>query len=254
MESHPAYTVAPPDVLLIDVIRAVPRGPYRLEPLEALQIAVTGTLPNQPIAGTFMISPEGTINLGFNYGSVRIGGMTLEEAEVAVRSHLNKILKGPMVTLGLIQFRNIQQIAGQHLVRPDGTISLGRYGSVYVAGFTLGQIKCELEHCLAAYLVNPQVSVDILSYNSKKHCPRTPPAALVKLQPPMVVAGMPTEAPGAPPKSMSPAPTPMGTPPMGTPPMAPIPPIDQIETLPRPTAPVQGPVIPGMTRLDVRNQ
>ena len=46
----------------------MPKGPYRLEPLEVLQIAVTGTLPNQPINGGFMITPEGNINLGFDYG------------------------------------------------------------------------------------------------------------------------------------------------------------------------------------------
>src|SRR5258708_13444927 len=34
---------------------------------------------------------------------------------------------------------------------------------------TLGQGKCEVEKYLAAYLVNPQLSVDMLSYNSKKY-------------------------------------------------------------------------------------
>jgi polysaccharide biosynthesis/export protein len=168
MISHPPYTVAPPDVLLLDVLRAVPKGPYRLEPLESLQIGVTNTLPNQPIAGTFVISPEGFINLGFNYGNLRVGGLSLDEAEAAIRKHLSNILREPNITLSVTQFRGLQQIAGQHLVRPDGTVSLGSYGSVYVAGMTLGQVKCEIERYLAAYLVNPQVSVDMLSYNSKK--------------------------------------------------------------------------------------
>lgn len=169
MQSHPPYTVAPPDVLLLNVLRAVPKGPYRLEPLETLQIAVTDTLPNQPIAGTYVISPEGMINLGFAYGNVRVGGLSLDEAEAAIRKQLGGVLKTPNVTLGLLQFRGIQQIAGQHLVRPDGTISLGSYGSVYVSGMTLGQVKCEVEKYLSAYLINPQVSVDMLSYNSKKY-------------------------------------------------------------------------------------
>jgi polysaccharide export outer membrane protein len=169
MTSHPPRQVAPPDVLLIDAIRLVPKGPYRLEPLEVLQVNVSDTLPAQPIAGSFMISPEGTVNLGFNYGSVRVGGLTLDQAEVAIRKHLGGILKGPTVNLGVVQFRGIQQIRGEHLVRPDGTISLGMYGSVYVAGMNLGQVKCELEKYLAAYLVNPQLSVDMLSYNSQKY-------------------------------------------------------------------------------------
>jgi polysaccharide export outer membrane protein len=167
--SHPPYTVAPPDVLLIDALRMVPRGPYRLEPLEVLQIAVTDTLPGQPIAGSFMISPEGTVNLGYKYGAVRVGGLTLDEAEVALRKHLGDILKSPSVSLAVVQFRGIQQVHGEHLVRPDGTISLGTYGTVYVAGLTLGQVKWVVEKHLSDYLVNPQLSVDVISYNSKKY-------------------------------------------------------------------------------------
>lgn len=166
--SHPPYRVAPPDILLIDALRVVPRGPYRLEPLEVLQINVSDTLPNQPITGPFMITPEGTVNLGFTYGSVRVGGLTLEQAQQSIFNYLSNILKNPTVNLGVTQFRGMQQVAGQHLVRPDGTISLGSYGSVYVAGLTLGQIKCVLEKYLSEYLINPQVSVDVLAYNSQK--------------------------------------------------------------------------------------
>src|SRR5208282_4437672 len=34
-----------------------------------------------------------------------------------------------------------QPIAGQHLIRPDGTIGLGIYGSVHVSGMTLDMAK-----------------------------------------------------------------------------------------------------------------
>ncbi len=166
--SHPPYRVAPPDILLIDALRIVPKGPYRLEPLEMLQINVSDTLPGQPISGPFMISPEGTVSLGYNYGTVRVGGLSLEQAQQAIFNHLSNILKNPTVNLAVTQFRGLQQVAGQHLVRPDGTISLGTYGSVYVAGLTLGQVKCVLEKYLMEYLVNPQVSVDVLAYNSQK--------------------------------------------------------------------------------------
>ncbi len=37
--------------------------------------------------------------------------------------------------------KGFQPIAGQHLVRPDGTISLGTYGNVFVAGLTLNEIN-----------------------------------------------------------------------------------------------------------------
>ena len=62
----------------------------------------------------------------------------------------------------------MQNVKGEHLVRPDGTISLGMYGAVFVAGMDLGQVKCTVENHLAAYLVNPQISVDVFAYNSRK--------------------------------------------------------------------------------------
>lgn len=168
MSSHPPYRVAPPDILLIEAMRIVPKGPYRLEPLETLLVNVTNTLPNQPIAGNFMITPEGTIHLGPAYGTVRVGGLTLADAQQAIYRHLGSTLKNPAVSLTLTQFRGLQAIAGQHIVRQDGTVSLGMYGSVYVAGLTLGQIKCTIEKYLCAYLINPQVAVDVLAYNSQR--------------------------------------------------------------------------------------
>lgn len=167
MVSHPPYTIAPPDIITIDAVRLIPRPPYRVEPLEVLLINVTETLPNAPIAGPFVVAPDGSINLGFNYGSLRVAGLTLEQIQTAIRNHLSNILRNPQVTVALAQFRGLQQIRGQHLVRPDGTISLGTYGSVYVAGMTLGQAKCVIEKHLSEYLLDPQLAIDVFSYNSK---------------------------------------------------------------------------------------
>ena len=57
------------------------------------------------------MSPEGLINLGYNYGTMRVGGLTLEEAQSAIRTHLSKILRNPQVTLALAQFRGLQHAA-----------------------------------------------------------------------------------------------------------------------------------------------
>ncbi|MFO0969052.1 MAG: polysaccharide biosynthesis/export family protein [Gemmataceae bacterium] len=165
--SHPPYTVAPPDILVIDAVRMIPRPPYRIEPLEVVLVNVTDTLPGQPISGAFVVSPEGAVNLGYTYGSVPVVGLTLDQAQNAIKSHLGSVLKAPQVTIALAQFRGMQQVRGQHLVRPDGTISLGTYGAVYVAGMTLGQVKCVVEKHLSEYMLNPQVSVDVFAYNSK---------------------------------------------------------------------------------------
>jgi polysaccharide biosynthesis/export protein len=167
--SMPPHRVAPPDILTINAIRLVPRPPYRLEPLETLLINVTDTLPNQPINGPFAISLEGSINLGYSYGSLAIGGMTPDQVQVAVRRHLANVLKNPQVNVTLPQFRGMEQVRGEHLVRPDGTIGLGSYGAVYVAGLDLGQAKCVVEKHLSQYFLSPQVSIDVFSYNSRSY-------------------------------------------------------------------------------------
>ncbi len=165
--SHPPYTVAPADILYIDSLRLIPRPPYLIEPLEALLIQVTNTLPNQPINGIFTVSPDGTVNLGFGYGVLRIAGMTVDQAQAEVTRVLGGTLRDARVSVALVQYRGMQQTRGQHLVRQDGTIGLGTYGAVYVAGLTLGQIKCVLENYLSKWFLNPQISVDVAAYNSK---------------------------------------------------------------------------------------
>lgn len=63
-----------------------------------------------------------------------------------------------------------QPIRGQHLIRPDGTVSLGIYGSAHVAGMTLEQARAAIATVLALRIkdFDPRnLSVDVLSYNSK---------------------------------------------------------------------------------------
>jgi polysaccharide export outer membrane protein len=63
-----------------------------------------------------------------------------------------------------------QPITGQHLVRPDGTISLGYKGSVSVAGMTLDQAReAVFQHLKEKGVdVKPdKVNVDVIAYNSK---------------------------------------------------------------------------------------
>ena len=145
-----------------------PKAPYRIEPYEVLLITATNTIPNQDIKGPYTVGPDGRVALGYGYGSVAVGGRTLKEAADDIRNHLLGVLSNPaQVSVALAQVRGMQQVRGEHLVRPDGTITLGVYGSVYVAGLTLGQIKCVVEKHLSNYLQDPQVAVDVFAYNSK---------------------------------------------------------------------------------------
>jgi polysaccharide export outer membrane protein len=161
--------IEPPDILLIDTIRMIPRPPYRVQPLDILLLRVAEPLPNQPIEGTYTVAPDGTINLGYSYGLVRVGGLTLPQVERAIRMQLSRVLKEPQVAVGLAQFRGVQQARGEHLVRMDGTINLGTYGCVYVAGLTLMQAKVAIERHLSQYVLDPEVTVDVFAYNSKEY-------------------------------------------------------------------------------------
>jgi polysaccharide biosynthesis/export protein len=70
----PPYVIEPPDILLVEV---VPReGPLKSD---------------QPIRGQHLVRPDGTIGLGI-YGSVFVGGMTIDQAREAVAEQIRKRL------------------------------------------------------------------------------------------------------------------------------------------------------------------
>jgi protein involved in polysaccharide export with SLBB domain len=60
-------------------------------------------------------------------------------------------------------------IDGEYLVRPDGTIALGAYGSVNVAGRSLRQLRAAIADHLAMHAgyAKLDVQVNVVGYNSK---------------------------------------------------------------------------------------
>lgn len=165
----PEYRIEPPDILLIDAIRVVPRSPYYLRALDAISIIVQGTLPDEPIAGPYRIDPGGGVTLGPSYGTVQVAGLTLDEAKEAIQVHLEESLRAPEVSVTLAEPAAKEQITGEFLVCPDGSINLGTYGTVYVAGMTLKEAKAAVEDALSEFLDKPEVSVDMYAYNSKHY-------------------------------------------------------------------------------------
>jgi polysaccharide export outer membrane protein len=166
--SLPPYVVEPPDVLQIDALDIVPKPPYRVRPLDQLIINADpkSILPQFPLSGTFGVAPEGTVNLG-HYGVVQVAGLSIEEATEAIIKQLKVYVLNPQVNVALATSRALQQIRGPHLVNQDGTISLGTYGAVTVAGLTVKEVKAAIELYLSQYLLNPEVSVIVTGYNSK---------------------------------------------------------------------------------------
>ena len=60
-----------------------------------------------------------------------------------------------------------EKISGEHLVRPDGTIQLGQYGTVAVSGLTLTEAQTAIEKQLAHSFKEAQISLDVFTFNSK---------------------------------------------------------------------------------------
>ena len=55
--SLPPYVIEPPDILLVDALRVVPKPPFRVQSFDVLQVMVEGTLLDQPINGLFAVEP-----------------------------------------------------------------------------------------------------------------------------------------------------------------------------------------------------
>jgi len=163
----PTYTIEPPDILMIDAIHVVPRPPYRLRTFDVLGLQVQNAFPETPISGLYQIELGGLVRLGPEYGSVKVGGLTVEEAERAITDHLRTVLKEPVVSASLGDIAAKQQIAGEHLVAMDGTVTLGSYGSVRVFGMTIAEAKAAIEQHLSQFLEDPEISLDVFAYNSK---------------------------------------------------------------------------------------
>jgi polysaccharide biosynthesis/export protein len=177
------YRISPPDILLIDAVRLVPRPPYKISPLDALVIQVfadtgiidektgqpdTDILPRKPINSIYRVEPDGTVNLGFTYGTVSVVGQTLPEAKETIKNYLlmtyDKLRFDVQVQLA--EAKTIQQVRGPHLVRPDGKVNLGSYGAVFVAGMTPEEAKTTIQNFLSIKLLDPEISLDISGFNS----------------------------------------------------------------------------------------
>lgn len=163
----PDYVIEPPDVLVLDAMRLVPKPPYKIQPGDAIFVQATGTPAEEPIKGAYRIEPDGMVRLGPSYGSVKVDEMTVDEATKAIEQHLKKTLANTTVFVALEESARVQQIGGEHMVRPDGTVSLGIYGRVNVTGKNQDDARKVIEDQLAKFFVNPKVSVSVAGFNSK---------------------------------------------------------------------------------------
>jgi len=163
----PRYVIEPPDILLIEGVKLVPKSPHKVETFDVLMIRVTGAFPDQPIDNAYNVDADGSVNLGPTYGRMKVVELTVEESEDLIRKQLSRVLSEVDVSVSLLQSAGAQQVTGQHLVGPDGRVNLGTYGSAFVAGMTLEEARAAVEQQLSNKLEKPEVFVDVLAYNSK---------------------------------------------------------------------------------------
>jgi polysaccharide export outer membrane protein len=173
----PDYIIEPPDVLAIEAISLIPKSPYKLRPLDVVTVIVDGVSPEANFSGQYIVQPNGTLQFlppGGTSGlatselaAVPAVGRTVEEVQQTLMTILARTYREPQVWVTLTQFGAQQQIIGEHLVSPDGKVNLGTYGRVRVVGMTIEEARAAIEAHLAQYLESPQISVDILGYNSK---------------------------------------------------------------------------------------
>ena len=164
----PSYTVEPPDILLIEATRLVPKAPYHIQATDVLTIDVEGGFPDDKSRDNrYLVDPAGRVDLGPQYGKVPVRDLTEDEAAAAIQKALQEVLKAPQISVTLFQSSGLQPITGEHLVSPDGRVNLGTYGSVYVAGMTVEETTAAIEAQLTGFLDHPQVAVSVFAYNSK---------------------------------------------------------------------------------------
>jgi polysaccharide export outer membrane protein len=111
---QPTHPPAPGAVPIELSLGKSPRPPYVIEAPDILTIeaevkdATTGAvtrLPEQPISGTFIVRPDGTVSLGV-WGAVSVSGLTTEQATAAIRKQLTTFAEkwpagSPVVTVNV---------------------------------------------------------------------------------------------------------------------------------------------------------
>jgi polysaccharide biosynthesis/export protein len=166
MQPLPAYRIESPDVIAIDMLKLVPKQPSRAGIYDVFYIHANG-LPGHPIDAQYMIANDGKVNLGPVYGKVKVVGLTEDEMKMELNKSLRQWLADPDVNLQLQRVAGSQPVTGQYLVGPDGTINLRHYGQILLAGKTVTEARVAIQNHLKQFLDSPEISVDVVSYNSK---------------------------------------------------------------------------------------
>ena len=118
----------------------LPKSPYKIGVWDVLNVRVLGTIIDQPIDGFFLVESTGTLAFGPAYGRVQVKGMTLNEAEAAIKAKLKQVLAKPDVQVTVArQAGQKEQWRATAPPQPPYAIHPGMPLLVNVAGTLLDQ-------------------------------------------------------------------------------------------------------------------
>lgn len=102
------------------------------------------------------------------YTDINSAILASENVERRLEVINGKYTVGAMDSIQVI-VRNVPDLSGTHVIRPDGNITLELLGDIYVEGMTAMQIADVLTEALRKYVIDADVTVRPTSFNSKKY-------------------------------------------------------------------------------------
>ncbi len=99
----PSYVIQPGDTITIGNVQLVPKNSRLIGWGDVLEINVVGALKGESLNGKYSVRDGGWIQLTPRYGSVKVGGLTLDEATDAVAKKLAVDIRNPQVALSLAE-------------------------------------------------------------------------------------------------------------------------------------------------------
>jgi polysaccharide biosynthesis/export protein len=162
--------VNPPDVLYIEIEPSV--GGKALQPGDELLIDIKPSARDPHILEAAVVRDDGFIQLRtaseelkIALPPVNIKGLKAALIQEKIAGLIKDEYPSALVT---VMAPGVKAVAGQFLVRPDGCVKIGTYGTVPVAGRPLSYAEAMIQHQVveASGLADAKVSVDVLAYNS----------------------------------------------------------------------------------------
>ncbi|MBF2009426.1 MAG: polysaccharide biosynthesis/export family protein [Chlorogloeopsis fritschii C42_A2020_084] len=149
------YILGPGDLVNIQVQR--PPGQYRLGAGDVISVVVQ-RFPDLSFQAA--INPEGNIIVPL-LGTVSLQNLTLEQAQVKIRSLLNRYLVEPIVTLSLMSQR--PDLNFSVAINPEGNVVLPQVGTVSLKGLTMAEAQEKIRLLLDRIVVDPVVNLSLVS-------------------------------------------------------------------------------------------